>query len=69
MKELFEIISITIEAAAVALLSLGLIISTGRFLFGAVRGWDGHQHPLVQAGLNERRGSPLTRLRTENGHM
>ena len=38
MKELFEIISVVIEAAAVVLLSAGLIISTGRFLYGAARG-------------------------------
>ena len=38
MKELFEIISVGIEALAVAVLSLGVIISTGRFLFGAARG-------------------------------
>lgn len=38
MKELFEIISVTIEAAAVVLLSIGLIISTGRFVYGAARG-------------------------------
>ncbi len=38
MKELFEIISVGIEAAAVALLSIGLIISTGRFVYGAARG-------------------------------
>ncbi len=38
MKELFELISVGIEAIAVALLSLGVIISTGRFLYGAARG-------------------------------
>ena len=38
MKELFEIISVGVEAIAVALLSLGVIISTGRFHYGAVRG-------------------------------
>ena len=38
MKELFELISVGIEAFAVALLSLGVIISSGRFLYGAARG-------------------------------
>ena len=38
MKELFEIVSIVVEAAAIALLILGLIISSARFLFGAARG-------------------------------
>jgi len=38
MKELFELTSVTIEAAAVALMALGLIISTGRFLLLAARG-------------------------------
>ncbi len=38
MKELFELISVGIEAIAVALLSLGVLISTGRFLYGAARG-------------------------------
>ena len=38
MKELFELISVGVESIAVALLSLGVIISTGRFLYGAARG-------------------------------
>ncbi len=49
MKELFELISVGVESIAVALLSLGVIISTGRFLFGAARG------PVVTAYLNYRR--------------
>jgi uncharacterized membrane protein len=38
MKELFEIVTVAVEAAAVTLLLFGLIISTGRFIFGAARG-------------------------------
>jgi uncharacterized membrane protein len=38
MREFFETISVAVEAAAVMLLLLGLAISTGRYLIGAVRG-------------------------------
>ena len=38
MKEIFELISVGVESIAVALLSLGVIISTGRFVYGAARG-------------------------------
>ena len=38
MRDLFEVISVGVEAAAVTLLFIGLTISTGRFLFGAARG-------------------------------
>ncbi len=38
MQALFEIIVLTVEAAAVMLLFFGLVISTGRFLYGAARG-------------------------------
>ncbi len=58
MKELFEIISIGVEAAAVTLLSLGLIISTGRFLFGVARG------PVTTAYRNYRRELGRTLLLT-----
>ncbi len=38
MRELFETISVAVEAAAVTLLFIGLTISTGRYLVGAARG-------------------------------
>jgi uncharacterized membrane protein len=38
MKELFEVIVVYVETAAVTMLFLGLAISTGRFLFGVARG-------------------------------
>ena len=37
MNAMFEAIVTTVEAAAVALLCLGLAISTGRFLYGAAK--------------------------------
>ncbi len=38
MRELFEMATVAVEAAAVVLLLVGLTLSTGRFLFGALRG-------------------------------
>ena len=38
MKELFETAALVVEVAAVLLLLVGLTLSTGRFLYRALRG-------------------------------
>ncbi len=38
MKELFEMATLAVEAAAVLLLLIGFALSTGRFLYRALRG-------------------------------
>ena len=38
MTEIFEVVAVVIEVAAVTLLVMGLAISTGRFLWGVSRG-------------------------------
>jgi uncharacterized membrane protein len=55
MKELFEIISFGVEALAVGVLSLGVVISTGRFLFSAARcsAVDAYHHYRRELGRTQ----------------
>lgn len=51
MKELFEMASLIVEAAAVLLLLIGLTLSTGRFLYRILREWGLPAYRAFRQGL------------------
>ncbi len=51
MSEIFELVAVAVEGAAVALLVVGLSISSGRFLYGASRGQVDTAYPKYRKDL------------------
>ena len=51
MSEIFELVAIVVEGAAVALLVIGLSIASGRFLYGASRGQISTAYPKYRKEL------------------